>query len=269
MIEQLQAHWGFSRMPFGRDLAPSMLHTHRSHREAVARITWIIAERCLGVITGEVGAGKTVAVRAATAACDQSRHRIIYIPNPTIGSRGIYQHIVTSLGATPSHYKAALIPQTYELLETEHDERGKTVVLVLDESHLLDHQQLEEIRLMTNVQMDSRNLFATILIGQPTLTRRIRLGAFAALDQRIALRYQLAAMTAEETADYIAHHINLAGRPDTLYSEDAIALIHTTGRGLPRAVNNLAISALIAAYADDKAIVDEKSARTAVTEMTT
>ena len=60
MIEKLQAHYGFSRMPFGRDLAPGMLHRHASHNEAVARISWCISERSIGVITGEVGAGKTV-----------------------------------------------------------------------------------------------------------------------------------------------------------------------------------------------------------------
>ena len=65
MIEKLQAHYGFSRMPFGRDLAPGMLHRHTSHNEAVARISWTVNERALAVVTGEVGAGKTVAIRAA------------------------------------------------------------------------------------------------------------------------------------------------------------------------------------------------------------
>ena len=67
MIEKLQSHYGFSRTPFGRGLAPQMLHRHGAHAEAVARIGWCISEPALGVITGEVGAGKTVAVRAALA----------------------------------------------------------------------------------------------------------------------------------------------------------------------------------------------------------
>jgi hypothetical protein len=70
MIERLQAHYGFTRTPFGRDLAPGMLHRHPGHGEAVARITWCIAEHCIGVLTGEVGVGKTVAVRAALAGLD-------------------------------------------------------------------------------------------------------------------------------------------------------------------------------------------------------
>jgi type II secretory pathway predicted ATPase ExeA len=138
----------------------------------------------------------------------------------------------------------------------------------VDEAHLLDADQLEELRLLTNADMDARSPFACLLVGQPTLRRRIRLGAFAALDQRVALRYTLAGMDLSETAGYLRHHLALAGRSDTLFSDDAVALIHQTGRGLPRAINNLAVQSLVAAYADGKVIVDESSARAAVTEVT-
>src|SRR5438093_932469 len=128
-----------------------MLHRHGGHAEAVARIRWCVAETALAVITGEVGAGKTVALRAALA----------------------------------------------------------------------------------------------------------ELGASAALDQRIALRYTLPGMTEPETRDYLTHHLKLAGRTDQLFSDDAAALIHQTGRGLPRAINNLGLQALVATYAANKTIVDE------------
>jgi type II secretory pathway predicted ATPase ExeA len=121
---------------------------------------------------------------------------------------------------------------------------------------------------LTNHEMDSRSPFACLLVGQPTLRRRIKLGVLAALDQRIGLRYNMPPMTSEETASYLRHHLNLAGRSDTLFSDDATALIHQTSRGYPRAVNNLAVQALIAAYAADKAIVDESSTRAAVAEVT-
>jgi type II secretory pathway predicted ATPase ExeA len=114
-------------------------------------------------------------------------------------------------------------------------------------------------------QAAERARSACLLVGQPTLRRRIKLGTFAALDQRIALRYAMPGMTATETTGYIGHHLKLAGRSDTLFSDDAIALIHQVSRGLPRAVNNLAIQSLVAAYATGKAIVDESAARAAVT----
>jgi type II secretory pathway predicted ATPase ExeA len=268
-LDRLQAHYGFTRMPYGRNLAPGMLHRHRSHAEAVARIGWCITERALGVVTGEVGAGKTVAIRAALAGLDTSRHTTIYLGNPAVGGRGLYSGIVTALGGIPRYHKASLIPQTTDLLAAEEHERGRTVILVLDEAHLLDTSQLEELRLLTNSEMDSHSPFACLLLGQPTLRRRIKLGTFAALDQRIALRYAMTGMTEAETKTYLAHHLKLAGRSDTLFSDDAMALIHQVGRGIPRAVNNLAVQALVAAYADDKAIVDESSARAAVTEVTT
>jgi type II secretory pathway predicted ATPase ExeA len=102
--------------------------------------------------------------------------------------------------------------------------------------------------------MDSHSPFAALLVGQPTLRRRIKLGTFAALDQRIALRYTITGMTRDETSSYVGHHLKLAGRSDTLFSDDALNLIHQVSRGLPRAINNLAIQALVAAYATNKAL---------------
>ena len=268
-IERLQAHYGFTKMPFGRDLAPQMLHRHASHAEAVARISWCIQQRALGVVTGEVGAGKTVAVRAALTGLDPARHTIIYLGNPTIGVRGIHTHIVTTLGGQPRFHAAGLIPQASDALAGEATERGRTPVLVIDEAHLLDHAQLESLRMLTNHDMDSTSPFAALLIGQPTLRRRMKLGVLAALDQRISLRYAMPPMTADETGAYLAHHLALAGRKDTLFSDDAITLIHQTSRGYPRAVNNLAVHALTATYAAGKAIVDENAARAAITEITT
>ena len=96
----------------------------------------------------------------------------------------------------------------------------------------------------------------------------MKLGVLAALYQGIALRYAMPAMTPTETGSYLKHHHALAGR-DTLFSDDAVALVHRTSRGYLRAVNNLAVQALTAVYAADKAMVDENAARAAVTEVIT
>jgi type II secretory pathway predicted ATPase ExeA len=267
MIDRMQQHFGFTTMPFGRDLAPGMLHRHAAHAEAAARITWTITEKTPGVITGEVGTGKTVAVRAALAGLDPTRHTVIYIGNPATGVRGIHHHIVTALGGRPAHGTAALTAQACDVLAGEAAERGRTPVLIIDEAHLLDHGQLESVRMLTNHDMDSKTPFATVLIGQPTLRRMIKLGVLAALDQRIAVRYQMTGMTPAETGSYIRHHLQLAGRGEDLFSDDAITQIHQAARGKPRTVNNLAIAALIASYAAAKKIVDQPAARAAISEV--
>jgi len=109
-------------------------------------------------------------------------------------------------------------------LSAEKHERGRAVVVAVDEAHLLTADQLEELRLLTNSEMDSVAPLTGLLLGQPTLRRQIKLGAFAALDQRIALRYTLPGMTEPETHDYLTHHLKLAGRADQLFSDDAAAL---------------------------------------------
>ena len=115
--------------------------------------------------------------------------------------------------------------------------------------------------------MDAAPPFCLLLLGQPMLRRRLRLGAYMALDQRVGLRYALSGLDLAECASYIAHHIALAGRSDRLFSDDAITLIHQVSRGLPRAINNLAVQSLVATFAAGKAIVDESAARAAAAEV--
>jgi type II secretory pathway predicted ATPase ExeA len=267
-LDQLQGHFGFSRLPFGRGIAAARLHRSRAHREACARIAFLIAQGQIGLLTGEVGAGKTTALRAATEPLDRSRHTIVYLPNPAVGERGLYQAVIAALGGRRRFHKAELINQAYELLLRESEERRKQVTLCIDEAHLLSAQQLEELRMLTTAEMDSRQSMGLILLCQPQLRRYLRMGYFAALDQRIALRYELPGMEPGETASYVRHHLELAGRKDGLFSDDALEVIHHAARGLPRHVNNLAIQALIAALIEGKAIVDQRCAQQAVCEVT-
>ena len=210
MIDTVVTRFGFARMPFGRDLPPSRLHRHADCGEAAARIAWAVSDKTIGMVTGEVGTGKTVAIRSAVADLDPASHTIIYIGNPATGVRGILAHVVTALGGKPVHGTAALAVQAWSVLAGEAAERGRTPVLIIDEAHLLGHDQLESIRMMTNHDMDSSTPFATILVGQPTLRHSVKLGVLAALEQRITVRYQMKGMTPDETAGYIRHHLEQA-----------------------------------------------------------
>src|SRR5262249_59475275 len=98
MLDRVQSFYGFTRMPFGRDLALGMLHRYHDHAQATTRIAYGIDTRGITVITGEVGVGKTVAARAALDRVDRARPHLIYIPDPTVGARGVYPHILTPLG---------------------------------------------------------------------------------------------------------------------------------------------------------------------------
>ena len=105
------AHFGLARTPFGKSIAARDLFPRQAHAEAIARIGFCVVESALGVVTGDVGAGKTVALRAAVAALDPTRHQVIYIANPAFGTRGLYVTIVRALGARPRYLKAELMAQ--------------------------------------------------------------------------------------------------------------------------------------------------------------
>ena len=243
-------YYGFTKMPFGREIPPSALYRSAAHQEAVARLSWCIEERGLGLLTGEVGCGKTVALRASVSDLDPSRTQVVYCANPTVGGRGILALIVSALGGEPRFHRSALVPQAQEALATAEAERGRRVLVACDESHLLGLDELEDLRMITNAEMDSRSPAAVVLIGQPLLRRRLQQGTMAALDQRITLRVHMEGMDLSETLGYVRHHASLVGRSDALFSDDAVAVIHHASRGLPRAVNNLALQGLVATFAD-------------------
>ena len=124
--------------------------------------------------------------------------------------------------------------------------------------------------MMTDHDMDPSAPFATILVGQPTLRHSVKLGVPAALEHRITVRYQMKGMTLDETAGYIRHHLEQAGRTAELFTDEAIAQIHQAARGKPRTVNNIAMAALIATAGASagKNLVDHASARAAIAEVT-
>lgn len=258
-------HFCLERTPFSKSIAAADLFGRHSHAEAIARIDFCITESALGVMTGEVGAGKTVAIRAAVSRLDPTRYQVIYIANPAFGTRGIYVSLVGALGAKPRFYKAEVMAQATELLAAEN--RHRQLVVIFDEAHMLEPAQLEELRMLTSTKMDSASPFACLLVGQPILSRRLRMEIFAPLNQRIATRYELKAMDIGESAAYLSHHLCLAGRDRPLFADDAIARLHRASNGLPRALNNAAIAAMMAAAADNKDLIDDICAKKAVAEL--
>ncbi len=266
---EMHAHYQLDREPFTKNLTLEMLHHHHGHNEAAARIIWCIREGAIGVITGEAGAGKTCAARAAAGAIDRTRHHVIYLANPTLGVRGLWAAVVAATGGKPAQYTAVLAAQAEHALAAEAEERGRRPVLLIDEAHLLQPVQLEALRMLTNSELDSSSPCTVILLGQPTLRRMIKHGQLAALDQRISVRYHLGGMAEAETPAYIRHHLQICGRDTPLFTEDAVSLIHQVSRGYPRTINNICRQALLCGWASRKTLLDDTIIRTAISEVIT
>ena len=261
-----ESYFGFNKSPFSKEIAPSQLFSHPQYEEVVARLSYCVKERSIAVLTAEVGCGKSVALRALALSLDASRNTVVYF-NGLAGLRGFYLQLIGSLGGDPEYLRANLVRQAKELIALQISEKRKNLAIIVDEAHLVSIELLEELRLLTNEAMDSTSEFALILSGQPTLRQRLNLTQLNALSQRVALRCRLKGLSLEETAGYIRHHLSLAGRSDPVFSDDAIALIHSSSAGIPRRINNLGVQSLIAGFLERKGIIDESSVKRAVAEM--
>jgi general secretion pathway protein A len=156
----------------------------------------------------------------------------------------------------PKVKKCDLFEQIQRAVTELFDNQGKTPCFILDEAHLMDHETLQELILITNFQMDSKMPFILVLIGQPELREKLKRRMHEPLNQRIALRYHMAGLLPEENRAYIQHHLKIAGRTDPLFDEPAMEVIQQLSLGLPRRINNLARGAMTVAMTQKKTQVD-------------
>jgi type II secretory pathway predicted ATPase ExeA len=261
-----EPYFGFTQTPFTRAVAPASLYGSQQHQELLARLRYLVQRQGFGLITGDVGAGKSTAVRALAATLDGSRNPVLYVSQSGLTPRNLYRDIGLQLGLDPSYQTAeARRDVTAALWEasTAHDRRP---LIVIDEAHLLSPTMLEEIRFLANFSMDSTSPMALCLVGQPELRAKLRLRAFEAISQRVNLRYHLTGLPEPETKAYIHHHVKVAGVSHHLFSAEAIQLIHQFTKGIPRRINNLATACLLAGFAEQKNLIDEATVRKAVAE---
>lgn len=262
--------YGFSATPFSRGLPTSKLFLARGQDELKARLEYLVRERGIGLITGEIGSGKSTSVRAFVDSLDPTRYTVVYTANPLIGSSGFYREVLTLLGEPVPRYRPQMVlalQRTFDLLSHE---RKKTPVIIVDEAHLLPQTMLEELRLLLNVRMDSQAAAALVLVGHTELRRTLRLSIHEALWQRTTVRYHLRALDLAETGAYIRHQLEAAGyRGPGLFSDGFVGKAFDHTKGIPRQINLVCTHALMAGCADQKAILDETVLRKVINDLET
>jgi len=240
--------YGLFRPPFAVTPDPSLLYMSRVHREALATIVYGIETRKGFIVcTGEVGTGKTTVVRAFFDQARSDSFEIIYIFAPQITPLEMATHICRELGEDdPPSLFAAMPRLQWKLLDIF--ERGRTVVLMIDEAQLLPIETLEFLRLLSNFETDREKLIQIVLIGQPELDSTLARRDMRQVNQRVALRARLAPLSLSESLEYIEHRLLESGAGDLaqIMSPSAAWRIAEAARGIPRSINILADNVLIA-----------------------
>jgi type II secretory pathway predicted ATPase ExeA len=249
--------FGFRDKPFGKTPNPAYLYESPQHREALARLEYAVEEKELAVLTGEVGSGKTTLSRALIDRIAEDR-TVVLIINPRLSPSQLLRTIATGLGLTPKHFRNDLLDQIHSRLFELYEEKREPVVII-DEAQLIPTRAtFDEIRLLTNFQLDDENLLSVILIGQPELEKRLGHRSLAALSQRVGIRYSLTPLDRVETQRYIDHRIRKAGGERNPFTETAVLRIHELTGGVPRLINTVCNTALLDAFGEEVAQVDEQ-----------
>jgi type II secretory pathway predicted ATPase ExeA len=260
-------HFGLTRYPFGKSLKPDELFDAHSTREAAARLQHLIELRGIGLLTGEPGSGKTTACRKLIDGLHDGLYRVFYVPLSTGNVMDAYKSIAWEMGLPTERSRSAC----YRVIRAEVTrlcvENNKTPILIVDEAHHLRNDVLEDLRLLTNYELDSVNRLCLLLVGLPEIRRRVSMTLHESLEQRIVMKHHIGALEREELDGYLSHHLNLAGTELPLFAPDATEALYQATLGLPRNINRLGHYALMAAAAQGKKSVVAEHVESASCEL--
>jgi len=251
-------YWGLKEKPFENTPDPHFLYRSPMHEEALTRLIYAIEERKgAAILTGEYGSGKTLLSRSILDEIGNEKCKVVYITNTQgITALEFLREIIFQLGITERpDFKTDLLNILKDILQRNVD-IGQETIIVIDEAHLIEDMKVfEELRLLLNLQLEKRFLLTLLLLGQPELREKIN--RTPQLKQRMPIRYHLAALNEEETGKYIIHRLQIAGRVEKTFSEEALKLIYLQSGGFPREINNICDMCLFIGFGKKVNEIDE------------
>jgi type II secretory pathway predicted ATPase ExeA len=259
--------YGLTRHPFEKDLAPDEFFASHAASELEARINYLLQLRGIGLVTGEVGSGKTCICRKVASSLHAGLYKVFYVSLTTGTVADIYKSIAWEMGLSTERSLAALYRSIQQEVNRLCLESKIRPTLIIDEAQYLRNEVLENLRLLTNYEMDSQNRLCMLFVGQAELRRRLAMSVHEPLAQRLVVRYHISGLTKHELPEYLQHRLRLAGTEMELFSPQAIEAIFQATNGLPRKVNLLAHLALNIAALENAQSITGEHIMTAVEEM--
>jgi type II secretory pathway predicted ATPase ExeA len=255
-------------LPFRLSPDPQFLYLSKHHGRAKAYMeSTIWFTDGFVVITGEIGSGKTTLIESFLRELDNDVV-IAQLNQTQISPLGFLQGVLVQFGFSPFKMNKAELLATVNNFLIEQYAAGRKVVLVVDEAQNLSNRVLEEIRLLSGVETTKDKTLRIILAGQPELNEKLAAPELVQLAQRVRLRFHLTALTAEDTAAYIGHRLEVAGADGRqIFSPAAVQKVFRYSGGVPRLINTLCDTAMMSAFAVDKDTVDDGEVEAAVEEL--
>ncbi len=262
--------FGLADKPFAITPDPRYLYLSARHAEALAHLLYAIDDAGGFVqLTGEVGTGKTTVVRSLLAQVP-AHADVALILNPRVTPAEFMQAICDELHLWVPEPARGSVKSQVDILNhylLDAHSRGRRVVVIVDEAQQLSTEVLEQVRLLTNLETATRKLLQIILVGQPELREIVNRPELRQLAQRITGRYHLLPLSAEETAAYVRHRLQVAGATNEIFTAGALRELHRLAQGIPRIINVIADRALLGAFTRDQHRVTPTLVRRAAGEV--
>lgn len=242
-------HFGLSQRPFAMVPDPDFLFWSRAHRGAFAMLEYgLVTHAPITLITGEIGVGKTTLLHHFIAGLEPDV-TVGMIANTRPDTADLLRWVMPALGQQVDQdaSEVTLYHRLRDFLIAEH-RRGQRVLLIIDEAQNLGPAALEELRMLTNINVGKEDLLSLVLVGQPELRDHVRRPEMKQLAQRVAANYHIPVMDAATVLGYIAHRLTVAGGAPDLFSRQAADLVQAATGGVPRLVNQLCDLAMTYAY---------------------
>lgn len=224
--------------PFSKRVTKKEVFKHQQVTELHEIIRAAIAQSSMVFVNGPPGVGKTTGVCCVTDELPPNKFTVVYLGQDQHGVN-LLSRFSEALGLPARRFRQHLVLQLGQWLTNNVNDCGKSVILIVDEAHLLDDQTLEELRLLSNADYDRQSSFTLILIAQPWLRARLKSPFFEPLAQRIRYKYSLEGLSKDDTIEYVRVRLLAAGLSETLFTDEALIQIFAHSEGIPRKVNNL------------------------------
>ena len=236
--------YGLEFNPFLKNSKEILVDTSE-YRETLFRLNYLIKTKGFGLITGSPGRGKTTIIRNWATSLNPSLYKVIYSSLSTLTPNDFYRNLVMELEAEPSFRK----PDNFRIIQEEITrlavENRKTPVIIIDEANYINNAILNDLKILFNFEMDSKDRAAILLAGLPKLNSTLRLGIHEPLSQRIVMNYNLEGITKDEGRCYILEKLKGAGCNRTIFEDAAIEAVLNAADGTPRMINKFCNGALL------------------------
>ena len=243
--------------PFQITTDPKFLWLGEKHKEALAVLRYgIMDNRGFLLLTGEVGTGKTILINRLITMLDIDTV-VATLPDPDLASMDFYKLLAHGLKMKADFStKAEFLISLRDFLHQSHADK-KQVLLIIDESQRLNHQLMEDIRVLSNIELHDHKLINIFFVGQPEFNNILMMPQNRALAQRITVRYHIEPLDQTETSEYIRHRLKLAGCQRQLFKERALEEIHKFSNGIPRLINIICDHALLTGFSRELKEIDD------------